>query len=90
MPTMDVTYTSAPQEALVRRYQTALAYWAQPGIREAADLIGLSMRLYCDRLLAQLPALLWVTTGGNPPVVDEERAWAEAVRRAGVEEGGEQ
>lgn len=57
-----------PQDNLVTRYREAIRAWKQPGIADAATLVGLSHREYCDRYVERYTRHGFTITTGTSNV----------------------
>ena len=65
---------------LIGRYVYALTRWHESAaIREAAGTLGMAQREYCDRVVAGLGALSFVSHTTAPLYLNYDEAYREAV-----------
>lgn len=73
--------THPAQSEAQRRYAVARAVWrTSQAIRDAATLLSMSERAYCDAYVSRnYGPLMWTgSTAVEPAPLDMERAWREA------------
>lgn len=77
MPTVQLM---TPQDELVSRYRQPRRTWSgNRGVRQAAHLLGMNEREYCDRYVERLGPIYWTGTTTTVQPLDAEAAYAEAV-----------
>ena len=72
------TISPSGQAELVRRYRDALRDWARPEIQEAASVLGLSQRQYCDHHIFLAGPIVW-TSSGTLEGLDHDAAFLAAL-----------
>jgi hypothetical protein len=67
------------QDLLIQHYRQARRAWAaNRGVREAATLLGMTERAYCDQFITQWRPVVWTGTSTDHGWLDYDRAFREA------------